>query len=205
MKVLKQFLLGSMDNNCYVIEVNNEITVIDAPEGIERVIQYLKDFELTPKYLFLTHGHFDHILGLKKLKNEFKDIIIIIGKKEASYLKNPDENLSIYISEHCVYSGHYETYEGIDTKALGFRFEYISGHSKASVILLFEEEKVAFVGDTLFANSIGRSDLMYGDHTSLVVGIKQHLLTLPDETKIYPGHGATTSIGIEKKQNNFLR
>jgi hydroxyacylglutathione hydrolase len=205
MRIIKKFLLGKIENNCFLIEINEKIILIDAPMDSEFIVEYLDDNNLELDYLFLTHTHYDHILGLDLFYNKYPNLKIYVNKVERSFLKDPVENLSVYADKEYVFKKEVNTYDDINPSDFGMEIYYISGHSKSSAVFYFPKEKVVFAGDTLFKGTIGRSDLNYGDMGSLVAGIKQYLMVLSDETVVYPGHGGSTTIGDEKKNNNYMR
>jgi hydroxyacylglutathione hydrolase len=205
MKIIKKFLLGSIENNCFLIEVNNKVILIDAPMGSETIISYLEDNNLNLDYLFLTHTHYDHILGLDLFYDKFPNLKIYVNKIERNFLRDPVENLSVYAEKEYIFTKEVNIFDDINPSDFGMEIYYISGHSKSSAVFYFPKEKTVFAGDTLFKGTIGRSDLNYGDMSSLIAGIKQHLMILADETVVYPGHGGSTTIGDEKKNNNYMR
>ncbi|MGL5021423.1 MAG: MBL fold metallo-hydrolase [Mycoplasmatales bacterium] len=204
MKILKEFLLGEVENNCFVIEVNNKIILIDAPMGSENIIEFLEKRELQLDYIFLTHTHYDHILGLDVVVDKFPTVKIYAPKLEQNFPKDPKENLSMFSTPYS-YNGVIYCYDDININELGLEINYIPGHSRSSAVLSFLEDQIVFSGDTLFKGTIGRTDLPYGDQASLVSGIKHHIMVLDDETKVYPGHGNFTTVAIEKMGNPYFR
>ena len=205
MKIVKKFLLGQLENNCFIIEVDRKLILIDAPMDSEVIVKYLQDNNLELDYLFLTHTHYDHILGLDLFYDLFPNMKIYVNKIERSFLKDPVENLSVYATTQYVFNKEVNTFDDLNPSDFNMEIFYISGHSKSSAVFYFPNEKVVFAGDTLFKGTIGRSDLNYGDMSSLIAGIKQHLMVLSDDTIVYPGHGSSTTIGNEKKTNNYMR
>ena len=204
MKILKEFLLGQVENNCFVIDVDNKIILIDAPMGSEKIVDFLEKNELQLDYIFLTHAHYDHIIGLDVIVEKFPSVKIYAPKLELNFLKDPKENLSFFSTPY-TYNGVVYCYDDIDISELGLEINYIPGHSRSSAVLSFIEDQIVFSGDTLFKGTIGRTDLPYGDRASLVSGIKQYIMVLAGETKVYPGHGNFTTVAIEKMGNPYFR
>ena len=178
MKIIKRFILGPLRTNCYLINANDHICLIDAGVNPQKIIDYCVENNLIIEYILLTHTHYDHIGGLNDIKAIFPDAQVIVGSKEQSFLRDPESNLSVLDDEYYQYHG---------------------------ICLYFKKERTVFSGDTLFRHSIGRSDLIYGNEFLLEQGIRNHLYTLPGNTKVYPGHGFSTTIKEEKMNNLVLR
>lgn len=171
---IKRLILEPLDNNCYIINIEDEAIIID-PSGEENKIEeYIKEKKLKLTAIFITHYHFDHIGALNYFLEKY--------------------NVKVY-----------------DFKTIGkfkeglFKFKVIptKGHSKDSVSFYFEETNDMFVGDFVFAGSIGRMDLSGGDEEEMVYSINT-LKTYNKETKLYPGHGDTTTLEKELKENPYL-
>lgn len=205
MKIIKRFILGPLRTNCYLINANDHICLIDAGVNPQKIIDYCVENNLIIEYILLTHTHYDHIGGLNDIKAIFPNAQVIVGSKEQSFLRDPESNLSILDDEYYQYHGQYQVYEQYNYEHLGFSIFHISGHSLDSICLYFKKDHSVFSGDTLFRHSIGRSDLIYGNEFLLEEGIRNHLYTLPGNTKVYPGHGFSTTIKEEKMNNLILR
>ncbi len=202
MRLVKRFVLGAVKTNAYVIEQNQEIILIDAPGGIEKVIDFLQTNKLPLHKILLTHTHFDHIAGLNQLKSVFPEVEIYCPALEIPLIKEASRTLSDGFGEEITYQG--EVKDVKLANIINMEVSYISGHSLMSAVYYFDEEKIMFSGDTLFRLSIGRSDFRDGNPQKLVSGIKEHLLTKDEEVKVYPGHGLATTIEREKRENPFL-
>ena len=205
MKIIKRFILGNLKTNCYLIEVNNKIMLIDAGDNIEQVLSYLEKNNLKLEFVLLTHTHYDHIAGLNQLKTKLPEVVVVVDKKEQKYLRDSTYNLSYLDNTNYIYLGNYITYDDFDYQSYNFDIFTINGHSLNSVCLYNKNENILFSGDTLFKDSIGRSDFLNGNEYNLKKGIKEKILTLPKETKVYPGHGFSTTVEYEKNNNIFLK
>jgi len=188
----------------------SDAVVVDPGFDVETILALLKEGDKTPAAILNTHGHVDHIAGNAALKEAYPDAPLIIGRREASMLSDPHRNLSSPFGtpvsspppDRLVDDG-----DRLDLAGFAFEVREIPGHSPGSVVYICRDDAPAFVfgGDVLFPGSVGRSDFPGGDHLTLMTGIVDKLLTLPDDTKIYPGHGGTTTIGAEKRSNAWVR
>ena len=202
-------VLGSVQTNCYIISNQNKVIIIDPAENPEKVIHYLNEKKLEVEGIFITHGHFDHIGAVNELATIF-NVPVYAHKKEKEYFEKPEINLSTMIYKNLVLRAelnfHFledgEIFECLGTKVKAL---HVPGHTLGSLCYSFESEKIIFTGDTLFAHSIGRTDFIYGDQTQLVTAIKKNILTLPEDTLVYPGHGECTTVKDEAEQNPFLK
>ncbi len=201
MKIIKRFVIGDVNNNCSLVMHNDKVILIDAPSPVDRIIEVLKDNNLQLDYIFITHIHFDHIEGLEKLSKLYPKALVYVSKKEKYLLNNEKENLSYRHKCRINYTGEINTFDTLDME--GVLIKYISGHSKQSACICFDMH--VFTGDTLFRETIGRSDLPHGNQERLVKEIKEELLILHPDTKVYPGHGFATTIGHEIKNNLALK
>ncbi|MCK4909334.1 MAG: MBL fold metallo-hydrolase [Planctomycetes bacterium] len=213
MKV-KSLVVGPIQACCYVISFeNNEALVIDPGGDGDVIVDYLKKNKLKPKYLVNTHGHIDHIGANHEIKKAFPDIQICIHQADADMLTSSDRNLSTELGFEFSSPEHDRLLEENDVLAVGkrkFNVLHVPGHTRGGICLLSEpsskkELPVIFTGDTLFAMGIGRSDFPGGSHEQLISGIKNKILTLPEETVVYSGHGPATTVGVEKAGNPWLK
>lgn len=211
MIAVKQFVFNPFQENTYVLyQPQGQAIVVDAGCSNDNELQELIDFiqseRLTVKCLVNTHCHIDHILGIAALKNRF-------GVK--AYAHIDDFPLLQLAPSHAMMFGLYldtvptldETINHndiIDLNGSQLRVIHTPGHSKGGICLYAEIEKFLIAGDTLFNLSIGRTDLAGGSYETLIKSIREQLLVLPDDVKVYPGHGNSTTIGIEKASNPFL-
>lgn len=188
--------------NCYIVcdDETKETMVIDPGGEIDKVIEILNILNSDLKYILLTHCHSDHTNGLKELK-EKKGGKILISRADAEGLYNPNLNLCEIINAQNTEIEADSRVDDSDLIHLGkLEFKIIStpGHTKGGICIYCEKERLIFTGDTLFSGSWGRTDLPSGSFEEIMESINEKLMTLPDETIIYPGHGKTTMIQDEK-------
>ena len=190
------------------LDGNSEALVVDPGFEPDAILSIVRREHLEIVAILNTHGHVDHIAGNAEMKRAFPAAPLVIGRNEASLLSDPQLNLSL------AFGGGFTSPpaevlldEGETYQAGGFSFEIleIPGHSPGSIVYLCKQFAPAFAfgGDVLFAGSVGRTDL--GGNTKILLeGIKSKLLTLPEDTVIYPGHGSVFTIAREKKHNPFV-
>jgi hydroxyacylglutathione hydrolase len=207
--ILETFPVGPLQCNCTILADENtrEAIVVDPGDEISRIHRRLQSQGLTLKQILITHAHIDHIGGALKLKsltgapiflNEHDLPLLQIMAEQAAWVgvptpetAPPDEALT---DGRLVGIGNYPA-----------RVIHTPGHTQGSICLHFEPLKMVLAGDTLFAGSIGRTDLPGGNYDQILDSIQTRLLTLADDTKVVPGHGPATSIGYERKANPFLQ
>lgn len=197
MRIVKKFILGDVSVATFLVEHNNEYMLIDCGKMTPEVLNYIKDNEIEIKYILLTHSHFDHIEGIDTIKSLFKDAKVVISDEERAFLKDPEYNLSNSFSYQIIVNSNALTFDQIDID--GLEFKYVRGHSKKSTVIIAPDDKIIFSGDTVFHSGVGRSDFYYGDRATLIRDIKTNIFSYGDDFIIYPGHGAKTSVGYEKK------
>lgn len=188
--------------NTYIVcdEKTKETMVIDPGGEPEKIIELLEILEANVKYIFLTHCHADHIGGINELK-EKKGGKILISRDDAEGLYNPQISLADYINMKIPELEADSRIDDGDLLHIGdIEFKVIAtpGHTKGGVSLYCEKERLVFTGDTLFSGTWGRTDLPTGNFAQIIDSITNKLMTLPDETIVYPGHGKTTMIQDEK-------
>ena len=203
--------LGSYETNCYVLrssEAAKDCLIVDAGSGAEKLIEFLHEHKLNPVSVVLTHGHIDHIEGIAALRAEFPDIKVYIHKLDAEMLTEPLTNLSAMTgAAFSIEPADFfmEEQGAIEQADMKLRVLHTPGHTPGGICLYCEDEGVVFTDDTLFADSIGRTDFPNGNTEQLFQSIREKLFTLPDDTKVYPGHGPVTTIAHEREYNPFLR
>ncbi|MBE1553755.1 MBL fold metallo-hydrolase [Sporosarcina limicola] len=206
---IRTYPLGPIQTNCYFIQdESGNCLIIDPGEEGTRLIRKIKKLELTPVAILLTHAHFDHIGAVDALRDRF-DIPVYLHSEEREWLSDAVLNGSARYPGLPYVQGrkadHLITEEGMmEIGPFKFEARFTPGHSPGSVSFIFELERCAFVGDTLFQQSIGRTDLPGGNTRELLTSIHDKLLTLDDGVIIYPGHGPSTTPAIEKDSNPFL-
>ncbi len=208
--IIDILVIGDFETNCYCLRENEnsrDCVIIDTGLDETELIDFLVEKQLNPLALILTHGHIDHIAGLNAMRNKYPEIKVYIHKLDAESLSDPKGNLSFMTggsfttkpADHIVEDGDTIEQGGIKLEVL-----HTPGHTPGGISLYCPEDDVVFSGDALFADSVGRTDFPGGSMSQLVKAIKQKLLTLPDKTKVYPGHGPSTTIAREKNYNQYL-
>ena len=204
---IEKFVLGSMGTNCYLIinEETKELVIIDPATCPDYVVSHVKSNGYIPKAIFLTHAHFDHVMGIDGWVKEF-DIPVYLHEDEKKLLMDPELNLSGVFGASYSYNDVKCLKDGQDLDIAGFTFKIIHtpGHTCGGACYYCEAEEVLISGDTLFYHSVGRSDFPTGSMGTLVRSIKEKLFCLPDDVMVYPGHDDATCIGDEKKYNPFV-
>jgi glyoxylase-like metal-dependent hydrolase (beta-lactamase superfamily II) len=207
--IVKELPVGPIMANCFILgcEKTREAVVIDPGDEDERILMALAEEKLKVKYIINTHGHFDHVAANKPMK-EATGADILIHEADAPMLTQLSAMaVSFGLSAENSPPADKMLKEGdvIEFGELSLKVIHTPGHSLGSLSFYCEQEKKVFVGDTLFAGSIGRTDLPGGDYNSLISNVRQKLFTLKDDVAVYPGHGPETTIGTEKKFNPFFQ
>lgn len=199
--------VGSVYTNCYIInkEGNNSCLVIDPGDEAEKIASYIKKRGLSCEGILLTHGHFDHITGVRGL------VSLVGGKvyaceQERELLLDPNLNASAMVGHEVSLEPDILLRDGqkLDVAGIEFLVIHTPGHTKGGCCYYSEEEKVLFAGDTIFMESVGRDDFPTGNGRELLDSIRNKILTLPDDTNIYPGHGPETNVAYEAANNPYL-
>jgi hydroxyacylglutathione hydrolase len=198
--------LGPFFVNCYIIgdPASKEGLIIDPSWDPERIVSHVSKMGLDVKKIVITHGHADHIGALDEIRKTF-DAPVFIGEKDASMMTNPASNLSGLAGEEIITErpeGLLKEGDRVTVGRLSFDVLETPGHSPGSISL--SGHGVVFTGDALFLGSIGRTDFPGCSLDVLIGSIRNKLLTLPDDTIVYPGHGPDTTIGQERQFNPFL-
>ncbi|MCP4699785.1 MAG: MBL fold metallo-hydrolase [Gammaproteobacteria bacterium] len=204
--IIRQMAVGPLMANCYIVgcEKSKEAAVIDPGDESERILMSLAKDELSVKYILNTHGHFDHIGGNNGIKKA-TSAPILIHSADAPMLKMVSATAAAWNmvaenspkADRTIADGDKISFGSITLKVL-----HTPGHSPGGVA--FHGEDVVFTGDTLFAGSIGRSDLPGGNHNTLISSVRQKLFPLGDDVKVYCGHGPVTTIGRERLYNPYF-
>lgn len=193
--------------NSYLVsdEKTKAAFIVDAGKYNHDLVIYVIENDLDIKYLILTHGHGDHIGGVLEYKEAFPQMQVVASIEEKEMLNNPSMNYSQSIwgietsfdADIYVNDGDLLKVGNLDLKVL-----HVPGHSKGGIGIYVD--KALFSGDSLFRQSIGRTDLFGGDYEKLIASIKDKFFSLPEDTEIYPGHETTSNIAYEKENNPFV-
>lgn len=199
---------GAPQANTYlaVDEKTNEGFIVD-PGGYNKVLtKEVRDNDVKIKYIILTHGHSDHICGVNEHKAEFPDAKIVAYKDEEAMLENPNLNQSPGFGVPYSTKADILVSDGDELKVgdVTLKFIHTPGHTEGGMCIYVKEAKALFSGDTLFRQSIGRTDFPGGSYKEIMDSIRKKLFLLPDDTNVFPGHMGTTSIGFEKENNPFV-
>lgn len=208
---IKKFTFNPFQENTYVVFNDKKNCIVIDPGCYEQqefdlIDQFIQDKNLTIKDIIITHSHIDHVLGGHFFYNKYKklpihhEIDFETLKSIPSYAHVYGFNFTEFESSD-KYLNHNEIYNLDDDQ---FEIKFTPGHAPGHISLINHKEKVIFSGDVIFQNSIGRTDLPGGDYNVLEKTILEEIYTLPDEYKIYSGHGAETFVGHEKTNNPFV-
>lgn len=194
--------VGEIYTNCYLIlnEDTREIIIVDPGDDAERISEKIRELEGRPVAVFLTHGHYDHILAVNDLREAYPAIEVYIGEKDAAMLKDDSLNCTCYGTRILVEPDHLVR-EGTVIDLAGFHCTvmHTPGHTVGSVCYYYEDQHVLFAGDTLFYRSYGRTDLPTGSNREMVTSLVRLLTELPEDVTVLCGHDRSTTIGYEKK------
>lgn len=204
---IQSYVLGVIKTNCYIIsnEKTNEAIILDPADNGEEIIKVLEEQKLIPIAILLTHGHFDHIMGAKDLKQRY-EMPVYASLAEKDLVADVKMNGALLIRKIFTLVPDLYLNDGEELNLAGINIKVIHtpGHTIGGVCYYIEEESVLFSGDTLFHESVGRTDLPTGNTGLLLESIRQKLFVLQDDVKVYPGHGDTTTIGHERTRNPYF-
>lgn len=202
-----RIVMGMCQTNCYFLyrEGSGECIFVDPAEQGANLFATLEKNGFKVAGILLTHGHFDHILGVKEMR-EVSGAQVYALEDEKPLLTDAKINLSGQTGRSCTVEADRYVRDGEEITLAGMTCRVIAtpGHTAGGCCYYFEEAGFLISGDTLFQESVGRTDFPTGSMGTLVRSIRDKLLVLPEDTKVYPGHGDNTTIGHEKKYNSFL-
>ncbi len=203
---IQTLTVGPLQENCYLLSdaETRQAVLVDPGDEAERIIVALNGFDLTA--VWLTHAHFDHIGALAAVHRQFPVPV---------YLHPDDRELFARAAESAAFFGLVLEQPELETTSLSHgqtlklgaheaRCLFTPGHAPGHIAFYLPEHGLVLAGDALFQGSVGRTDLPGGDHAQLLASIRRELLTLPDETRVLPGHGPETTVGAERRSNPFL-
>lgn len=202
-----RIVMGICQTNCYYLheEGKKEVIFVDPADKGDLLYHKLTEAGYTIAGILLTHGHFDHIWGSNKLR-ELSGAKIYAYEGEKVLCEDADKNLSDQCGRPYTVQPDYYLKDGDEITIAGMTCQLLAtpGHTVGSCCYYFEKHQVLISGDTLFQESVGRTDFVTGSQSQLVRSIREKLMPLPDDVKVYPGHGDETTIGYERKYNPFI-
>ena len=207
--IIETFPVGPLRCNCTILgdETTHEAMVVDPGDNIPEILTRLRRHGLTLKQIVVTHAHIDHVGGAALLKKA-TGAPVLLNQRDLGLLEMMDMQagwLGIETPEVAAPDASAEDGLVVGLSTLPAEILHTPGHTPGSICLLFREQELLIAGDTLFAGSIGRTDLPGGDSPAILRSVHERLLTLPDTTRVLPGHGGGTTIGEERQSNPFLQ
>lgn len=204
---LQKCILGMVYTNCYFLKnkETGELLLIDPAASPEKISEKIEEMQAKPAGILLTHGHYDHILAVEDIRKKY-GIKVYACSEEQKMLLDPSINMSGFFGGGCSVRPDVLLKDLDVFTAAGFSIQMIHtpGHTVGSCCYYIEEEGVLFSGDTLFYGSVGRTDFPGGSTAEIVRSLHKLVDSLPEETEVYPGHDASTTIGYEKRYNPFV-
>ena len=204
---MQQCVLGQVFTNCYFLKnkETGELLIVDPGDYAEKVFQKVSLMQGIPVGILLTHGHFDHIMAVKEVKEKYQ-IPVYACMQEEVMLAEPTINMTAVYGSACSIKPDVLLDDGQIIEAAGFSIQMFPtpGHTKGSCCYYIKDEGVLFSGDTLFCGSVGRTDFPGGSSAEIVRSLHKLVDTLPEDTEVFPGHDASTTIGYEKRYNPFV-
>lgn len=204
--IIKQFIAGLIENNMYLVmdEKSHDAVLIDASQDIPELKKVVDELGANVKYILITHGHFDHIMGLNSLKKTL-NAPAVICKDDLAISDNVNEFTRLFGVPDIVpptYEKFVKNGDVLDVGDMQIKVIQTPGHTEGGVCYLIGEN--LFSGDTLFKQSVGRTDLFGGNLEKIRHSVKEVLFKLDENIKVFPGHGPITTIAYEKKYNEII-
>lgn len=200
-------ILGMIQTNCYLIveKKSRAAVLIDPAEDCPAILELQKKADARIQGILLTHGHFDHITAAREAAEAFH-VGIYANEAERELLADERMNCSYMGRKNVTLEADRWLFDGEELSFEGLSFQAIAtpGHTKGGMCYYFPDARVLFSGDTLFFESLGRTDLPTGSSSTLLCSVKEKLMVLPEEALVLPGHGSQTTIGYEKRNNPYL-
>jgi glyoxylase-like metal-dependent hydrolase (beta-lactamase superfamily II) len=207
--ILEMLTVGPFQENCYVVgdEETGAGVVVDPGDEAARIALAVEQTNLEISQILITHAHIDHVGAVAALVDEYSCPVLMHAEAEPMLGQLPTQAIMMGLRFGKVprVDRYIEDEEVIEVGGLELRSLYTPGHAPGHIAFYIESEGLLLSGDALFAGSVGRVDLPGGSMEVLMRSIEERLLTLPDETSVYPGHGPKTTIGIERRHNPFLQ
>lgn len=202
---IKSFVVSMVETNCYIVynESTREAAVVDPGDEAEYLMEQIKELDVKPVGILLTHGHFDHVMAVEELKEEFHVPVYAYEQENALLL---DESLNMsksYMRKSVTIKAEKLLKDGEEFELAGFKWKLIAtpGHTSGSACYYLEDEKVLLSGDTIFRESYGRVDFPTSSTEDMIHSIVNVLFELPDDVIVYPGHMGVTTMEYEKRHN----
>lgn len=199
-------VVGPVQTNCFFFydRDSGRGIIVDPGDEADKLARYGEEKHLKMEAILLTHGHFDHIMAVEDLRKRW-DVPVYASQEERTVLENPQINLSVQLGKPLSITADRYLSDGEEMELMGEKMRCIltPGHTSGGMCYYFPKQGVLFSGDTLFQESVGRSDFPTGSMSTLIRSIREKLWPLAPATKVYPGHGMMTSIESEKLYNPF--
>lgn len=199
--------VGEVGTNCYLLKREDceECILIDPGADADRIVKLVEKHEAKVVAIILTHGHYDHMMAIDELRERY-GVKVYVSENDRELMSDARMNFSMFVGRNIsrVPDLFIEDNEELQFAGIKLLAMATPGHTAGSMCFYIKDENVLISGDTLFRASVGRTDLPTGDHKVLIESIKSRLMTLPDDTKVLPGHGFSTTIGYERENNMFI-
>ena len=205
--ILEMLTVGPFQENCYVIGDGETGAIVDPGDEATRIALAVEQTQLEIDRILVTHAHIDHVGAVGALADEYACPVLMHAEAEPMLEQLPTQAMmmGLRFGKVPTVDRYVEDEEVLEIGELRLRSLYTPGHAPGHLAFYIENEELLLSGDALFAGSVGRTDLFGGDMEVLLRSINERLLTLPDETRVYPGHGPQTTIGTERAHNPFLQ